>query len=252
MNSTRNAGTLLVENFSDGISLFTINREAKRNAICSKTAAALQVAFEEFDRSEQRVAVITGAGSAAFTAGADVADVPELWRCIPTVGIRTEKPIISAVSGWCVGGGVVLAMMSDLVVATEDAKFSYPEAKLGIAQGMIAGLAARIPHKMAMEIMLLARTVDANRAYQMGLVNEVVPSGQHVTAAISMARELTNMAPLVLKMLKRFVTEGVLTQGPTERFGHVRRDMEIIAQSADIKEGFQAHREKRKPKFTGR
>ena len=243
---------LLVEHFDDGVSLFTINRPERRNAICSQTAIAIQRAFEAFDASSQRVAVITGAGNAAFSAGADVEDVPELWRCIPTVGVTTEKPIICAVAGWCVGGGLVLAMMSDLMVATEDAKFYYPEAKLGLAQGMIAGLAGRIPHKVAMEVMLLARTLGAQRAYDVGLVNEVVTNGTQVEAALNMARELAVMAPLVLKLLKRFVTEGVLTRGPTERFGQTRRDMEMIAQSADLKEGFQAQKEKRKAVFIGR
>ena len=125
--------TILVENFEDGVTLFTINRPERRNAICSRTAVALQQAFAEFDQSDQRVAVITGSGDLAFSAGADVNDVPELWRCIPTVGITTEKPVIAAIGGWCVGGALVLATMCDLIVAAENANFSYPEAKLGCA-----------------------------------------------------------------------------------------------------------------------
>jgi enoyl-CoA hydratase/carnithine racemase len=248
MKETEN---ILVENFDDGVSLFTINRPARRNAICSQTALDLQRAFAEFDLSKQRVAVVTGAGQDAFSAGADVDDVPQLWRCIPTVGIRTEKPIICAVSGWCVGGGMVLAMMSDLIIATSDARFYYPEAKLGIAQGMIAGLALRIPHKVAMEVMLLARILDAQRAYDVGFVNEVVAPGDHVDRALVLARELAEMAPMVLKLLKRFVTEGVLPRGPTEQFGRASASMDDIANSADISEGFQAFRDKRKPRFTG-
>jgi enoyl-CoA hydratase len=243
---------LLIENFDDGVTLITINRERRRNAISAQTAIELQQAFAAFDRSPQRVAVITGAGTAAFTAGADVNDMPELWRCVPTVGITTEKPVICAVSGWCAGGGLVIAMMADLCVATEDAKFYYPEARLGVTQGMIAGLAARIPHKVAMEMMLLARPVDARRAYEAGLVNEVVPNGGHVEAALAMARELATMAPLVLATLKRFVNEGVLAHGPTETLGRTRRQMEVIAQSEDIREGFSAQKEKRTPRFVGR
>jgi len=242
---------VLVEHFPDGVSLFTINRESRRNAICSRTAAELQQAFADFDRSEQRVAVLTGAGTTAFSGGADVNDVPEFWRCTPTVGIATEKPIIAAVSGWCVGGGLVMAMMSDFAIAAENARFYYPEAKLGIAQGMIAGLAARIPHKIAMEVMLLCRELDARRAYEVGLVNRVVPNGGHVDAALEMARELADMAPLVLKLLKRFVTQSVLPWGPTEHYGRTRREQEQVALSHDLQEGFQAHREKRKPRFTG-
>jgi len=242
---------ILVEHFPDGVSLFTINRESRRNAICSRTAAELQQAFADFDRSDQRVAVITGAGTAAFSSGADVDDVPDFWRCTPTVGIVTEKPVIAAVSGWCVGGALVMTMMSDFAVAAENARFYYPEAKIGIAQGMIAGLAARIPHKVAMEVMLLARVLDARRAREVGLVNDVVPDGQHVEAALAMARELAGMAPLVLGLLKRFVTQSVLPHGPTEHYGRTRRAAEVVANSRDMQEGLQAFREKRPPRFTG-
>lgn len=243
---------ITVQNFDDGVSLFTINRPERRNAICSRTAIELQQAFDEFDRSSQRVAVLTGAGNDAFTAGADHADIPEFWRCVPTVGITTEKPIIAAVGGWCVGGGVVLTMMCDLAIAADNSKFSYPEAKLGLAQGMIAALAGRIPHKLAMEIMLLGRTIDARRAYEAGFVNEVVESGRQVEAALAMGRELAAMAPLVLKTLKRFVTTSVLPTGPTEQFARTKQSLDVIANSEDLKEGFAAFREKRPPKFTGR
>ena len=147
------------------ISIIGINRPEKLNAINKAVAIGLQQAFTEFDRSDQRVAILTGAGGRAFSAGADVTDLPELWRCVPTVGITTEKPIIAAVRGWCIGGGLVMAMMCDLLVAAEDAKFSYPEGKVGITGGMIAGLAARIPHKIAMEMMLVGEPIGAERAY---------------------------------------------------------------------------------------
>ena len=243
---------ILVDRRDDGITLITINRPERRNAICSKTAIALQQAFTEFDQSSQRVAVITGAGDAAFSAGADVNDIPELWRCIPTVGIDTEKPIIAAVAGWCVGGGLILPMMCDLIVAAENTRFSYPEAKLGLTQGMIAGLAARIPHKVAMEMMLRAKVIDARRAYDVGLVNEVVPTGTQVEAALDVARELAAMAPLVMATLKRYVTRDILPAGPTERFGRYRLEAEAVARSEDCAEGFASYREKRPPVFTGR
>jgi enoyl-CoA hydratase len=244
---------ILVDRRDDGITLITINRPERRNAICSKTAVDLQQALEEFDRSPtQRVAVITGAGDLAFSAGADVNDVPELWRCIPTVGVDTDKPIIAACAGWCIGGGMILPMMCDLVIAAENARFSYPEAKLGLTQGMIVGLAARIPHKIAMEVMLRAKVLDAKRAYEVGLINEVVPTGTQVEAALGVARELAAMAPLVMTTMKRFVTRDILPIGPTERFGRYRREAEIVAKSEDCAEGFASYREKRAPVFHGR
>ena len=147
------------------VTIVSINRPEKLNAINKAVAIELQQAFAAFDCSDQRVAILTGAGGRAFSAGADVTDLPELWRCVPTVGIATEKPIIAAVRGWCIGGGLVMAMMCDLLVAAEDAKFSYPEGKVGITGGMIAGLAARIPHKIAMEMMLVGEPIGAERAY---------------------------------------------------------------------------------------
>ena len=244
---------VLVENNADGTTLITINREARRNAICAETAPLLQQAFQDFERSPtQKAAVITGAGNEAFSGGADTGNFPELWRCIPTVGFETNKPIISAVGGWCVGGALVLSMMCDLTVAAENAKFSYPEARLGFTGGLIAGLAARIPHKVAMELMLLCRTLDAQRAYNVGLVNEVVPTGQQVAAALKMVREMVEFSPLVLKTLKRFVTDGVLAHGPSEQSGRAQRALYEVKESEDAEEARSAVKEKRKAAFKGR
>jgi enoyl-CoA hydratase len=244
---------VLVENNADGTTLITINRPERRNAICAETALLLQKAFQEFERSTtQRTAVLTGAGDEAFSSGADTGNFPELWRCIPTVGFESTKPIISAVGGWCVGGALVLAMMSDLMVAAENAKFSYPEARLGFTGGIIAGLAARIPHKVAMELMLLCRVLDPQRAYAIGLVNEVVPVGQQVPAALKMAREMAGFSPLVLKTLKRFVTEDVLAQGPSEKSGRAQRALTEVRESEDGNEARLAVKEKRKAIYKGR
>lgn len=242
-----------VTEFDDGVTLIAIDRPDRRNAICAQTAIELQQAFAAFDRNAtQRVAVLTGTGDDAFSGGADVKDLPELWRCVPTVGIATDKPIICATAGWCVGGAMVVAMMCDLLVAADNTKFSYPEAKLGFTGGMIAGLAARLPHKIAMEIMMLGRTVDAKRAYEVGFVNQIVPKGKQVDEALAMARELAAMAPLVLQTIKRFVTEDVLAQGPSERMGRANRALGIVRDSEDTNEGMRAFAEKRKPKFTGK
>jgi enoyl-CoA hydratase/carnithine racemase len=244
---------VLVENNADGTTLITINRPERRNAICAETALSLQRAFWEFERSAtQKAAVITGAGNEAFSGGADTGNFPELWRCIPTVGFETNKPIISAVAGWCVGGALVLSMMCDLTVAAENAKFTYPEAKLGFTGGLIAGLAGRIPHKVAMEMMLLCRGLDPQRAFNIGLVNEVVPTGQQVEAALKMAREMATFSPLVLKTLKRFVTEGVLAQGPSEQSGRAQRQLHEVKESEDAEEARLAVKERRKAAFKGR
>jgi len=244
---------VLVENNSDGTTLVTINRPERRNAICAETALLLQKAFVEFERSPtQKTAVLTGAGNEAFSGGADTGNFPELWRCIPTVGFETTKPIINAVGGWCVGGALVVSMMCDLTVAAENAKFSYPEARMGFTGGMIAGLAARIPHKIAMEMILLCRVVDVQRAWNIGLVNEVVPVGQQVEVAMKMAREMAEFSPLVLKTLKRFVTEGVLPHGPSEQSGRAHRQLYEVKESEDAVEATAAVKEKRRAVYKGR
>lgn len=243
---------IIVTDHDDGTTVIAINRPDRSNAICADTALELQRAFAAFDASSQRVAVLTGTGNEAFSGGADVSNLPELWRCVPTIGITTEKPIIAAVGGWCVGGALVMAMMCDLLVAAENAKFSYPEAKLGFTGGIIAGLAARIPHKVAMEMILLCRTMDARRAYAVGFANEIVPVGEQVSAALVMARELAGFAPLVLTTLKRFVTESILPQGPSERAGRAQRDLARVRESEDGREGLRAFKEKRPPRYQGR
>ncbi len=243
---------VLVTHNDDGTTLITIDRPGRRNAICAQTAIELQQAFADFDRSDQLVAVLTGSGDAAFSSGADVTRLPELWRCVPTLGITTEKPVIAAVAGHCVGGALVMAMMCDLLVAADNAKFSYPEAALGFTGGLIASLAARIPHKVAMELLLLCRTLDAQRAFAVGFANEIVPVGQQVTQALAMAREMTAFSPLVLRTLKRFVNDGVMAQGPSERMARANRDLALVRDSEDAREAKLAFAQRRKPQFTGR
>jgi enoyl-CoA hydratase/carnithine racemase len=233
------------------VSIIRINRPEKLNAISSGVALELQRAFETFDRSDQRVAILSAAGERAFTSGADVTDLPELWRAIPGVGFRTDKPIIAATSGWCVGGGIVMVMMCDLMVSTESTVFYYPEAKLGVTAGMISSLAARMPHKLAMEMMLLASKVSASRAYEVGFVNRVVPNGQHEAVALAMAEEMLDSAPLVIGALKRLVSE-VLPPGPIERMVLTSQIVGRVRTSEDMQEGIRAHKERRKPHFIGR
>ena len=234
------------------ISVIAINRPEKLNAINKAVAVELQDAFAAFDKSDQRVAVLTGSGGRAFSSGADVTDLPELWRCIPTVGITTDKPIIAAVAGWCIGGALVMAMMADLLVAADNAKFSYPEGKVGITGGMIAGLAARIPHKVAMELMLLGEPIDARRAYEVGLANRIVPAGREIDEAVAMADKIVDLAPLALAAMKRFVNDGVLPKGPSELAARYGAELAAVRTSEDAAEGVRAFREKRRPRYRGR
>jgi enoyl-CoA hydratase len=232
------------------VTIIRINRPERLNAISKAVAEELQAAFQAFDASDQRVAVIGAAGTRAFTAGADVGDLPELWRCIPGVGFTTDKPIIAATSGWCVGGGLVLAMMSDLLVAAESTMFYYPEAKLGTTGGIISGLVTRMPHHLAMEMMLLGTKVPARRAYDVGFVNRVVADGQHEAEAVAMAEQMLEHAPLVMGALKQLVSQ-IMPVGPVERMVATSRTIARVRSSSDMQEGLRAYREKRKPSFQG-
>jgi enoyl-CoA hydratase/carnithine racemase len=248
----KNAMSVVTVEERGPISVIRINRPEKMNAISAAVAVELQRAFQAFDAApEQRVAILSAAGERAFTAGADVSDLPELWRAIPGVGFQTDKPIIAATSGWCVGGGIVLVMMCDLMVSTENTIFYYPEAKLGVTGGMISSLVSRMPHKLAMEMMLLCSKVSAQRAYEVGFVNRVVPNGTHEAEAMAMAEQMLDSAPLVIGTLKRLAAE-VLPVGPVERMVAVSQTLGRVRASEDMQEGIRAHKARRKPVFCGR
>ncbi len=234
------------------ISIIRINRPERLNAINQAVAVEMQQEFLAFDANpDKRVAILSAAGERAFSSGADVNDLPELWRAIPNVGFHTDKPIIAATSGWVVGGGIVMVMMCDLLVSTEDTQFYYPEAKLGTTAGGISSLASRMPHHLAMEIMLLGTKVPARRAYDVGFVNRVTPNGQHESEAMAMAEQLLDSAPLVISALKRLVNE-VMPTGPIERMVATSQTIARVRQSEDLQEGIRAYKERRKPSFKGR
>ncbi|NRF72081.1 enoyl-CoA hydratase/isomerase family protein [Aquincola sp. S2] len=238
----------------EGVATITINRAERLNAISTEVERGLQQAWLRFNASdEDRVAVLTGAGDRAFSSGRDrdATEPPDYRRFTPGAVIEVHKPIIAAVAGWCVGGAVVLVQMADLCVAAENAKFVYPEAKMGFAGGMIASLAGRIPHKIAMELMLLGEEIGVERAYQVGFVNRVVPVGRQVQEAQAIAHRMAAHAPLVMGMLKRFAAD-VLPKGPVEKSALALRDTEAVFGSADFQEGLASLREKRTPRFSGR
>ena len=234
------------------ISIIRINRPERLNAINQAVAVEMQQAFQAFDADDnQRVAILSSVGEKAFCSGAEVSDLAELWRAIPNVGFKTDKPIIAATTGWVIGGAIVMVMMCDLMVSTESTILYYPEAKLGTTAGGISTLATRMPHKLAMEIMLLGSKVSAQRAYDVGFINRVVPNGQHEEAALEMAEQLLDSAPLVIGALKRLVA-GIMPAGPIEHMVETAQILARVKQSEDFKEGIQAFKDKRKPMFRGR
>jgi len=240
---------------TDHIATITINRPDKMNALSEQVVVELRNAFNRLEESDDRVAILTSAGTKAFSVGADLKDPPidpDLWEGVPNVGRDLDKPVIAAVAGYCVGGAYVLVQHCDLAVAADNADFFYPEAQVGFCGGLISGAAARLPHKIAMEFMLTGAHFDAQRAYEVGMVNRVAPVGEHIDAAMEYATILRDSSPMVIAMLKRFVRDTVTPRGPSEEQAVARRDLLAIKRSEDQREGARAFAEKRKPIFRGR
>jgi len=237
---------------NDRIALITINRADRMNALNEDVIVGLQQAWQRFENSEDRVAVLHAAGDRAWSVGADVKNPPtEMWQGVPSVGATVSKPIIAAVHGWCIGGAYCIVQMCDLVVASANTTFKYPEAQLGFTGGLIASAVARIPHKYAMEFMMLGEDFDAERAAAAGMVNKVVPAGEELEAAMTWARILADSAPLVLETVKRFSLD-TMNKSPAEAGAVSREQLLKVRNSADGKEGGRAFAEKRTPQFTGK
>lgn len=236
---------------TDRIATITINRPAQMNALNEAVIVGLQAAWQRFEKSDDRVAILHASGDRAFSVGADIKDPPrEMWQGVPSIGATVTKPVIAAVHAWCIGGAYVIVQMCDLVVAAENTIFKYPEAQLGFTGGLIASAVARIPHKIAMEFMLLGEDLDAKRACEVGMVNRVVPKGEELSEAQRMARILANSAPLVVTTLKQFALE-TLNKSPAEA-GAISRELLLkVRESEDGAEGRRAFREKRTPEFKG-
>ena len=235
-----------------GIALITIERADKMNALNEDVIQGLRRAWQRFADSDERVAVLAADGDRAFSVGADIKDAPrEMWQGVPSIGVEVYKPVIAAVQGWCIGGAYVIVQMCDLVIAAENTVFKYPEAQVGFTGGLIASAVARLPHKIAMEFMLLGRDLPAQRAYEVGMVNQVVPDGTQREAAMVYARILVRSAPLVVETLKRFALQ-TMNASPAEAAALARQQLLRVRDSEDGAEGRRAFGEKRPPNFTGR
>ena len=236
----------------NGIARITINRPEARNAINNAVVQQLNQAWQRFAREDDRVAVLSAAGDLAFSAGADLKDMPsDFWLAMPNLSVPCDKPIIVAVNGVAVGGAATMVMLADMAVAEEQAQFIYPEAKIGAFAGVMAGFPPRMQYKAGLEWLMTGDAMPAQRAYEIGLVNRLVPKGQALATAMEVATRIAANAPLVVQAMKS-IARRTLPASPTELYYPQRRLLDGIAHSDDIKEGVASFKEKRAPRFTGR
>jgi len=208
-------GSVSYESEND-VAVITIRRPDKRNSITSVVAEQLEQAWLQFEVSSDRVAVLTGEGSQAFTGGVDMTDPPTGgYPYVAGLGTEVTKPIICAVSGWCVGVGMAFVQYADLCVASESAVFYYPEAKMGLGRGILAGLVSRMPHKIVAELMMLGQQVPAARMEQHGLVNRLTTDDDLLPTALEMAGVIAAQDPSISQFYKRNL-QAVLVQSPGE------------------------------------
>jgi enoyl-CoA hydratase len=242
-----------------------LDNQARRNAISAQMWRDIPQAVAAFNADpEVRCIVLRGAGSEAFAAGADIsefeqrraaeADVRSYESQVEAAHRALEasaKPVIAQIHGFCVGGGLAVALSCDLRYANASARFAIPAARLGLGYGVsgTGRLVATVGHAFAREIMFSARRYDAQEALAMGLVHRVLPDADLERHVQEMAAALAANAPLTMAASKSVINALIAPQGD---FGAARAAVEACMRSEDYVEGRRAFMEKRAPRFTGR
>jgi enoyl-CoA hydratase/carnithine racemase len=243
----------------DGVAWLVIDRPEARNAINRAVGAGLWDGFRRFEADPAaKVAVLTGAGD-AFSAGADLKEMAALRMTVPPRdwaphlgrNLQVTKPVIAAVNGVALGGGFLLAQMCDLCVAAEGARLGITEARWGRGAPWAAPLPWLVPPRVALELLLTGEPIDARRAYEVGLVNRVVPDAALREEAGRLAATVAANAPLSVRAAKAMVHAAAgrdLDQAVEEGW----RLFEPVYLSEDAQEGPRAFLEKRPPVWKGR
>jgi len=251
---------------ADGIGLMTFNNPARRNATSLEMWEAIDVILKDFEADDSvRVIVMKGAGGKAFVAGADISEFKEKRNDAEAAEryakasdgakhllANLKKPLIATINGFCLGGGLAVAMSADMRFAAEDAQFGVPAGRLGIAYNFdsLRRLVQLVGPALANEIMFTARRLNAEEALRIGLINRVIPVNELDATVREIAKTIGKNAPLSVNASKVTIKEVLKDES--------QRNMDMLAQiseecfnSADYKEGRQAFMEKREPVFTG-
>lgn len=254
--------TLLIERPADGIVVLRLNRPQVRNALNLDLRIRLTDEIARFGADDSiRCLIVTG-NDAAFAAGADIAEMAEhdpvevmarnvqkYWRTIS----ECPKPLIAAVEGYALGGGLELALCADIIVAGEGARLGLPEIKVGILPGGggTQKLARLAGSKRAMLLLLTGRMFGAAEALAMGVVSDVAPTGQALTRALEIAGEIAAMPPISVLQIKEIVNAGLNAPLDTALMLE-RKAFQLQFATNDQKEGMRAFLQKRKPSFEGK
>lgn len=243
----------------DGVITITLNRPEAKNAVNKDIAEGVAAALDELDGNDDlRVGILTGAGG-TFCSGMDLkgflrGESPVIeGRGFAGLTMKPpQKPLIAAVDGYALAGGMELAISCDLIVANREAKFGIPEVKRGLVAGAggLIKLPRQIPPRLAMELALTGEFVSAERAYEMGLVNHLA-FGPAIEAAKELAAKINENGPLAVRVSKQIIAEQA-EWSAEEMWAEQNKLMAPVFTSADAREGASAFAEKRKPNWTGK
>jgi enoyl-CoA hydratase/carnithine racemase len=259
-------GKMLAET-EDGVGLITFNQPEKRNAMSVGMWQGLSEILAEFEADPAvRVVILTGAGTKAFVSGADIsqfaanradASAQRDYDRLTSAGrarlAAFPKPVIARIRGYCLGGGLGIAMQADLRIAAEDSWFGIPAARLGIAYGwdMVSRLVSLVGPAHARTLLYTGERLDSAEAGRIGLVNRVVPDEDLNETVLALARSIADNAPLSIAAAKIAVNQTVRPEGERD-LAAVNAAVARCFDSADYTEGRTAFMEKRRPKFVGR
>lgn len=253
---------LILTEVDGAVGIIRINRPKVLNALNPELMGMMVAQMEAYDKDPSIHVILLSGSDRAWAAGADIGDMAErstfemyerdqfaTWERIK----RVKKPIVAAVSGWCLGGGCELMMHCDVIICSETAQLGQPEINIGVMPG--AGGTQRLTRAVgkatAMDVILSGRFLSANEALAHGLVSRVVPVEHFYTEALKVAKQMASKGPLALRLAKEAVNKAFETT-LSEGLEYERKLFYMLFSTADQKEGMRAFVEKRKPTFTGR